>query len=72
MYTPETVNEAVENHIRAKYGAKRGSLKAAANGFDVSQAFLSQVLGSSKMPPKRMLEEMGLKRVVLYVPKEQP
>ena len=70
MYTPETVRTLIVEHLHAKYGNKHGCLKAASYALGISQAEMSQVVHGRRSPSPAILEELGLKRIVMYVPKE--
>lgn len=70
MYTPETLRTHLVEHLHAKYGQQRGFIKAASYALGITQATLSQAIHGRRGPPPAILEELGLKRVVMYVPKE--
>ena len=53
-------------HIVKTYGRQ----KMAAERWGVSQSFISALVTERKAPPAWLLDEMGLQRQVIYVPKE--
>jgi len=71
-YTSETIGQEVQRHIDAKYGAKHGYDKVAAYEFGIHRVSLSLILHGKRPPPKKVLDEMGLEKVVMYVRKKQP
>lgn len=70
MYTPDTIGAAVADHIKQKFGDKRGNKTAAAAELGMTRAYVSQVLHSRKQPSRRLLQSMGLVKVVTYQAKE--
>lgn len=72
MYTDETIKQAVRDHISLKRGGKRGGLKLYARDIDINPAELSAVMHGYRRPSEKILEDMGLKKVFMYVPKEAP
>lgn len=59
------IGEKVRAHIAQKYGTQAKAAKA----WGVSGAMVSQVVRGGKVPPKYMLDEIGLERRVIYVEK---
>lgn len=59
------IGEKVRSYIAQKYGTQAKAAKA----WGVSGAMVSQVVRGGKVPPKYILDEMGLERRVIYVPK---
>lgn len=69
-YTPETIGQEVQRHIDAKWGAKHGYDQVAAYELGIHKVTLSLILHGKRQPPKKVLDEMGLEKVVMYVRKE--
>ena len=72
MFDSQTIAQAVQRHIDAKYGAKHGYDKVAAYELGMHKVSLSLILHGKRPPPKKVLDEMGLKKVVMYVEKDAP
>ena len=72
MFDSQTIAQAVQRHIDAKWGAKRGFDQVAAYDLGIHRNNLSLILHGKYPPPKKLLDEMGLKKVVMYVEKDAP
>lgn len=71
-YTPETIGKALAEHIKEKFGTAWGSKKAAARAIGVTRVEISETLYLRRAPSRKVLASMGLKKSIVYVPKEQP
>ena len=60
---------SIGQKIRAYIIEEYGSQSKAARQWGVSTAMVSQVVMDKKPPPKWMLNELGLEKRVIYVPK---
>lgn len=64
-FEPETIGDRVLLHCKSKY---RTQAKAA-EALGVSCAHINAVIHGRKNPPQKILDDMGLVRVVSYIPK---
>lgn len=62
---PETLGDHVRKHMIEKYG----SLGKGAVALEMSAAYLSLITCGHKGPSKKVLDDMGWERVVVYRPK---
>jgi len=72
VYTPETIGRALAEHIKEKFGTARGSKVAAAKALGITPVEISEALYLRRVPSKKLLASMGLKKSVVYVPKDKP
>lgn len=66
-YDRSTIAAQVKAHMRSKYG--RWNLTAAHN-LGVTAAYISNVMAGRRGPSKKILDDMNLMKVVVYVEKE--
>jgi hypothetical protein len=66
-YTDKDIAAALQEFITAQWGEKQGRYKAAARAMGVGQVEISMMVHGHRPPPRRVLQAMGLERVVTYV-----
>lgn len=67
IYNRSTIGPHVKAHMQQKYGRWT---QTAANNLGVSPSYLCQVETGKKAPSKKILDDMDLVKVVIYVPKD--
>jgi len=68
-YTDKDIAAALQEYISTQWGTKHGRYKAAARALEVGHVELSMMVHGHRAPPRRVLQAMGLERVVTYVPR---
>lgn len=71
LYTSQSIAVALDDYITEKWGDKHGHYKLAARGLETGQVELSLMVHGKRPPTRRILNAMGLEKIVAYVPKEK-
>lgn len=67
MFTPEETKKLVVEHMNEKFGIQHGQGKSICDAYNLSPSIVSLMMNRKVVPPKAVLQSMGLKKITMYV-----